>query len=667
MKRLMMIASISLAFIGLVACSNDEETAEERLQTYVNNWEKENFSDMYQMIANQEAYETEAFVDRYEKIYNDVEVTDLSVDFQVPETEEDEPPSTFPLEVSMNTIAGQVQFEQDISLTQTENEEGETNWYVQWDPGFIFPALANGGDVGIETTSPTRGEIYDRNENGLAVNAKIYSVGVQPSLFENEEEEKQKIADMLDIAVESIDEALAADWVGENTFVPLKDIPTTDEAFIEELFAIPSVVKQDKTGRSYPYGKATAHLVGYIGQITAEELEEKEDASYTQNDMIGKRGLEQLFEAQLKGERGVKIVAEDESESEAQVIAEKPAQDGENITVTIDAKLQQTVYNSFGEDAGTASVLNPKTGETLALVSSPAFDPNELTYGISQSKWKELQNDEQSPLTNRFAATFSPGSSIKPITSAIGLSNGTIKPDESIEINGLTWSKDGWGNYAVRRVSPSSGPVDLTDALVRSDNIYFAQKAVEMGSKALVSGLQNFGFGEDFPYTYPIETSTISSSGTIDEEILLADSGYGQGQMQVSSLHLATAYTTFLNQGNIMQPTLKLDEKDSVVWKESLLSSEHADLMKGILRQIVTDANGTANQADIDAVNLSGKTGTAELKASQDETGGQENGWFVAYPDDESMLISMMVEHVEDRGGSHYTVEKVADIFNQLY
>lgn len=667
MKQLLSISWIFISFLGLAACSNDEETASDRLETYVDYWQEENFTDMYEMISNKEHYATEDFVDRYQKIYNDLEVTDLSIDFQIPESETEESPVSFPLNVSMNTIAGEVSFETEVNMIEKDVEE-ETKWYIEWDPGLIFPELVNGADVAIETTSPARGEIYDRNQSGLAINDTIFSIGIQPSRFENETEEKQAIANLLDITVENIDQALSADWVGENTFVPLKDMPSDlDPAFEEDLFSIPSVVKQNKTGRAYPYGEAAAHLVGYIGQITAEELEEQEAGRYGANDLIGKRGLEQLFEDRLKGERGVTIIASSENGEEA-TIAEKPVQDGENITVTIDAALQQTIFESYQGDAGTASAIDPKTGETLALVSSPAFDPNQLTYGISQAKWDELQNDDQSPLTNRFAANFSPGSSIKPITAAVGLVNNSIDPNAAIEIDGKTWSKDGWGNYSVTRVSESSEPVDLANALIRSDNIYFAQQALNMGSDAFVNGMKKFGIGQEFPFTYPIEDGSISASGTIDEEILLADSGYGQGQMQVSSLQLATAYSAFLNDGNIIQPTLELDEEDGAFWLEDVITNQETiNLIQDALRQIVVAPNGTAPEAAIDEVSLSGKTGTAELKSSQAETDGQENGWFVSYPEDESILLSMMVEHVEGKGGSHYTVEKAANIYKQLY
>src|SRR5699024_1533979 len=126
-------------------------------------------------------------------------------------------------------------------------------------------------------------------------------------------------------------------------------------------------------------------------------------------------------------------------------------------------------------DAGTTAAIDPKTGETLALISSPAFNPNDRLYGMSADEWEELSTNEDTPLVNRFVATFAPGSALKPITAAIGLNNGSINPDEKVTIKGKEWSNgESWGNYTVKRVSTSNEHVDLSDALIESDNIYFA-------------------------------------------------------------------------------------------------------------------------------------------------------------------------------------------------
>ncbi|MRH41955.1 penicillin-binding transpeptidase domain-containing protein [Aquibacillus halophilus] len=669
MRKISLMIFILLLVI-LSACSEEEVKPEDRLTEYIQQWNELNYSSMYEMIfsSSKEEYSTEQFVDRYQKIYNDLNVTNLNVTFDIPAEDEEEEKSseedltkTFPIHVEMDTLAGPITFDYQATMVQQELSEDEITWFVEWDPGFIFPELKAGGDIEIINESPIRGQIFDRFHNGLAVNESVFNLGVVPERFaDNPDQEKQAIADALDIDVETIDSAIGASWVEPQHFVPLKMMPTITEEQADQLHAkIEPLTYQATTGRIYPYGKATAHLTGYIGKITAEELEELDPTIYSANDVIGKSGLESIFEERLKGEKGIKIVVKQEGE-EDHVIAEKPVKNGETINLTIDAELQTEIYTSYQDNAGTAAAIHPKTGETLALVSSPSYDPNEFAYGISSANWEAIQNDPQLPLLNRFSSTFSPGSTIKPVTGAIGLQSGTIVPGEGIEINGLTWSNgDSWGNNQVRRVSESTGPVDLTDALVRSDNIFFARKAIEMGNETFVSGLNHFGFGEDIQFPYPIQQSKVSSSGEIDREILLADTSYGQGEMQISALHLALTYTPFLNNGTMLNPVLEMDQPTGEAWKTDLVSGEHALLIQEALRMVVTSSKGTAQGANIANAKLSGKTGTAELKTSLDDDNGKENGWFVAYPEEHDLLIAMMVE--EQNSG--YVVNTLADIF----
>ncbi|MGP4064530.1 penicillin-binding transpeptidase domain-containing protein [Oceanobacillus sp. M65] len=667
------IALAAIIMVVLAGCSDDEVTPNERFDTYVKHWNEQEFSDAYGMLSSEstETYPTEEYVDRYNKIYEDLAISDLSISFSKLDEEEletamEEGTATIPFEVAMESMAGPIEFDYEAALVQ-EGEEDEQNWYVQWDPGFIFPELKDGGDISIQSEAPTRGEILDRNQMPLAINDKVNEIGIIPGkLGSNPEQSKEELSSFIGLSVDAIDEALNAAWVEPDLFVPLKKVPSTND--LSPLWEIDGVAGREVTGRVYPAGEAAGQLVGYIGNITAEELEEQEPGVYSANDMIGKRGLESLYEEQLKGKKGTRIEVIKENQ-EPIVLAETPVENGKNITLTIDVNVQESIFDSYEEDAGTAAAINPKTGETLALVSSPSFDPNEILYGTKANLWETLQEDEQQPLLNRFSSTFAPGSALKPITSAIGLKNGSIDPNEGLEIDGLTWSNGkGWGEYAVRRVSESSGPVDLKDALVRSDNIYFAMQAVNMGSEAYVKGLKEFGFGEDLPYEYPFTASTISSDGKLDDEVLLANSSYGQGQLEMSSLHLATAYTTFLNEGNMIKPTLLTSEETAQVWKENLLNNDQANLMKDLLYEVGQSGTPSKYTADSE-VGISGKTGTAELKLTTEDDSGEENGWFVGFPTKESeqdLLIAMMVENVKEKGGSVYTTNKVVDVFNEL-
>ena len=672
--RKLLFAALIICLLSLIGCSKDESSPNDLMKEYVDLWNESEFDKMYGMIAEeeQEMYEREDFVDRYEKVYKDLDISDLEINYADLDKEEEDAAyekgaATYTVEVKMDSMAGPIEFKREMNLSLEEvpeaEEEGEKGWFIQWNPGFIFPDLADGGKIRIETEKAKRGEILDRNQMPLAINDIAYEIGVVPNLFEDEAAEKEEIAQILNLTVDKIDESLNASWVEEDYFVPLKTIAKTQEETLDKLLAIPAVTSVETTGRAYPSGEASAHLTGYVGQVTAEDMEKNPDRNLKEDDVIGKRGLEQLFDEELHGEDGVKIIIEkkkEEDQTEEIVLAEKPVKHGEHVQVAIDVNIQEKIFNSYEGKAGTAAAIDPKTGETYALVSSPSFDPNEMAYGISQSRWDSLNEDENEPFLNRFSATFAPGSVLKPVTAAIGMKNGTIDPKEGIDINGLTWAKENWGNFKVKRVSTSENPVDLRSAIIRSDNIYFAMKAVEMGADQYVEGLQSFGLGEELPITYPFSVSQISNEGNLKDEILLANTSYGQGEIELSSLHMALSYTAFLNEGNIVKPSFMADDPKGEIWFENVVSKEDAELMQTYLREVVTD--GTAKTAKKDKLAISGKTGTAELKLAQGSK-GHENGWFVGYPTDkQDILIAMMMENVEDVGSSGYVAGKVADI-----
>lgn len=671
MKKTLLIP-ILLLFIILASCSSKEVIdPNDTLTKFTKTWSSEKYDQLYDYFTTEtiKAYKKDDFSDHLEHVYQTIGAHDFSVKYDEIETDEIEAANenksiSLPLKFQFKTAADTIKFTQKIKMELIEVDDETEVWMIDWNEALILPDFTADSDVYVEQQAPKRGEIVDRNQMPLALNDTAYEVGLVPEKLENEASEIEQVANLLSTSVDKINNQLNASWVQPDYFVPIQTIPSSAQDLYQNLQAIPGVSIQETSGRVYPLGPAAAHLTGYIGPISAEELAEEKQGVYTENDIIGKTGLEKLYEEQLRGESGIKIWMTTDKETggtDESLLSEQPVKNGEKIELNIDANYQEKIYKSFGDDAGSAVAINPKTGETLALVNHPAFDPNNFAYGISQDNWDQLMNHPKSPLLNRFSSTYAPGSVIKPITAGIGLESGKLDPEEALEINGKTWKKDNWNKSDfITRYSIIDNPVDLEKAMVHSDNIYFAREAIKIGSDDFIKGLKAFGFEEKIPFEINIEPSQISNDGQLDE-FLLANTSYGQGQMEMSPFHITYAYTAFLNEGNIIKPSLLASDKKSEVWKKDVISKADASLLKKYMREVVE--NGSAKVANTKKLPLSGKTGTAELKSSRDES-GQSNGWFIAYTtEDEDVLMSMMVEDVEGRGISAYVAEKAKDAF----
>lgn len=376
--------------------------------------------------------------------------------------------------------------------------------------------------------------------------------------------------------------------------------------------------------------------------------------------MIGKSGLEAIYEDRLRGIDGIKINIVDKNSNEIKVIYNREVKHGEDIKLTIDSALQQTAYDALEDNNGATVSINPNTGEVLALVSTPAYNPNDFVLGLSTEKWNDLNTNESKPLYNRFQSNITPGSAFKPITAAIGIEENVLDPNEDKGIVGLKWQKDdSWGGYKVTRVHAYSLPANLENALIFSDNIYFARVALDIGAENFEKKLKEFGIGEKIPFEYGVSVSQFSSEDGINNEILLADSGYGQGNILMNPLQLSMMYTMFTNEGNILKPYLEYKENsEKSVWKNNVISRQTAEIILNDLHSVVSKPNGTAHALFEQGINIAAKTGTAEIKLAQDDESGTEIGWVVATTTNKenNILVTTFVEDVKDKGGSGYVI-----------
>ena len=318
---------------------------------------------------------------------------------------------------------------------------------------------------------------------------------------------------------------------------------------------------------------------------------------------------------------------------------------------------------NFQSDKSCSVAMNPYTGEVLALVSTPSYDNNDFIMGLSSEKWAALNEDENKPMYNRFRQVWCPGSTFKPITAAIGLESGAINPNEDYGNVGLSWQKDAsWGSYHVTTLH-AYDPVVLENALIYSDNIYFAKAALKIGAEEMKNSLLKLGFQEEMPFEVVMSKSQYSNTENIETEIQLADSGYGQGQILVNPLHMACLYTAFCNKGNVIKPYfVYLPDADPEYWIPNAFSENTTNLVLEGMKKVINDSHGTGYAAHREDILLAGKTGTAEIKVSKEDTSGTELGWFAIFTaektEENPILIVSMVEDVKGRGGSGYVVGK---------
>ena len=679
---------LGITFIGAIVCigilyrkQNTLVSPEELLVEYMNHIPKQEYEEMYAML-NIEASRNisqDDFVKRNSAIYEGIEVDNMEIEV----TAYDEERKAVTYQTSFDTVAGNISFENEAIFLK-----GEDGYELVWDDSLIFPELGSTDKVKISTTQANRGEILDRNGRVLAGKGVASSVGIVPGKLEDRDEAIQQIAELLEIEPEVIEKKLSAKWVKEDSFVPIKTIPKVteielmkiepDEEVLKEnerqkkLLEILGVMISDTEVREYPLGEAAAHLVGYVQSVTAEDLENHAGEGYTANSVMGKSGMEGLFEKELKGQNGCDIYIVDSDGNKKAELASIFVQDGKDIQLTIDAELQRSLYEQFKEDKSCSVAMNPYTGEVLALVSTPSYDNNDFIMGLSNEQWTALNEDENKPMYNRFRQVWCPGSTFKPIIAAIGLESEAIDPMEDYGNEGLSWQKDSsWGSYCVTTLHTYE-PVILENALIYSDNIYFAKAALKIGTEEMESSLTELGFNEEIPFDIKMAKSQYSNTENIETEIQLADSGYGQGQVLVNPLHMACIYSAFCNEGNIIKPYLVYQAKATVTfWMPGAFSKETANQVLEGTKKVVNDSHGTGYAAHRDDVVLAGKTGTAEIKASKDDTSGTELGWFAIYSTEETVehpiLIISMVEDVKGRGGSGYVVKKDSAVLEDWF
>ncbi|HAQ6341980.1 TPA: penicillin-binding transpeptidase domain-containing protein [Enterococcus faecium] len=636
------------------------EAGEKTVEQFVQALNKGDYNKAAEMTskkaANKSALSEKEILDKYQNIYGAADVKGLQIS-NLKVDKKDDSTYSFSYKAKMNTSLGELK---DLSYKGTlDRNDGQTT--INWQPNLVFPEMEGNDKVSLTTQEAARGNIIDRNGEPLATTGKLKQLGVVPSKLGDGGEKTaniKAIASSFDLTEDAINQAISQSWVQPDYFVPLKII----DGATPELPAGATI--QEVDGRYYPLGEAAAQLIGYVGDITAEDIDKNPELS--SNGKIGRSGLEMAFDKDLRGTTGGKLSITDADGVEKKVLIEHEVQNGKDIKLTIDAKAQKTAFDSLGGKAGSTVATTPKTGDLLALASSPSYDPNKMTNGISQEDYKAYEENPEHPFISRFATGYAPGSTFKMITAAIGLDNGTIDPNEVLTINGLKWQKDSsWGSYQVTRVSSDVSQVDLKTALIYSDNIYAAQETLIMGEKKFRTGLDKFIFGEDLDLPISMNPAQISNEDSFNSDILLADTGYGQGELLITPIQQAAMYSVFTNNGTLVYPKLIADKETKD--KKNVISETALQTIVPDLREVVQDVNGTAHSLSALGIPLAAKTGTAEIKEKQDVK-GQENSFLFAFNlDNQGYMMVSMLENKEDDDSATKRASELLQYLNQNY
>lgn len=645
-KWIIGISACVLLIVSVFFIFNQGKSNEQVVTEYFELLKKKDYKQMYQMLNPKTVYTPtqKYFVEKYKEFYEEIDAKNIQIKIL------DEQDNVIEYLIYIDTLAGRITY---------RNKVGVKNELIQFNKNLIMDGYTDGCKIKITTYNPEkRGRILDRNGKVLAEDGKGYSVGLVKGKL-NGENDYGQIAQYLETDVETIQKKMGASWINDDSFVPIKTVSeaTKNDLINKNILGINGVKISTVSIRTYPYDKVASHIVGYVQNVNAEDLKKHKNEGYNSTSVIGRSGIEAAYEEKLRGITSGKIDLVDKNDKVIKELCHKEVKmSPQDITLTIDIDLQQSLYNEYQNDKSASVALNPKTGEVLALVSTPSYSNNDFVLGLSTDKWNALNNDVNQPLMSRYKQTYTPGSSMKPITAAIGLETKIIDPDKDLGAKDK-WQKDSsWGNYYVTTLHAPS-PNNLKNAITYSDNVYFARSALTIGKENLFKYYKNLEIGKKIPFELALNKSQYINKNQKASDQLIADSGYGQGQILMNPVQLASIYSAFVNNGSIYQPHLV--KQGEQMWMQRVFSDKTVKTIKEDLINVIADENGTGHAIYHDNVVLAGKTGTAEIKQSQSDTTGTELGWFTVMTTDEKhpILMTTVVEDVKNRGGSGYVVE----------
>lgn len=498
-------------------------------------------------------------------------------------------------------------------------------YYLQVREADKYKMMSDENRISTRFLVPPRGLIYDRNGEIIAKNDQDFQALLVAEQSPNIEKTLQTFKQIIPLSAEEENKILK-NIKNRRRFIPikLKDNLSWDEVSKILLRApdLPGVEIDEGLSRYYPYADIYAHVLGYVGPIS--DKDKKDNPLYmVPGFKIGKSGLERYFDYKLQGKGGTIKLEVNAYGRVMNEIERNSGEEGESLHLTLDARLQRAAYEAFGEESGAAVVLNVKTGEILALVSTPSFDPNLFTNGISYKHWNALLNNERTPLVNKaVSGQYSPGSTFKVVVALAALEAGVIDLNTRFTCSGGL----DVGNIRFHCWRHSGhGSLNVVEALKHSCDIFFYETAMKLGidkihDMAIKLGMGNIlevGLDNEKGGIIPTKSWKKARYGTAWTYGDAANAGIGQGYVLTTPLQLATMLARVVNGGYAVQPTfIKPTEKELAKVKRLDISTKNIEIVKRGMFEVVNGVGGTAGRArfNINGAMMGGKTGTTQVR-----------------------------------------------------
>lgn len=646
--------------------------ADEAAFAFLQAWERADYAAMYSLLTNgsQQAQPESQFRAYYQEIVDEAAIVGVTTQITAAYQPDTQAQVSYATHFRTATV-GEFDVDNQMSL---RFESGR--WAVEWSPSLILPQLGENSFVRLTTRAPSRGNIYDRNGLGLAVEGELVEVGVIPGEITDEGWLLSQLGTIMGQSPTALQERYAEarpEW-----YVPLGTISVeTGQAYYDTLTTIPGIELREAWTRSYRQEIIAPHIVGVVGPIASQDVDQWRTMGYSGDELVGQTGLERWGEPYLAGKRGGRLEIVTTQGQQIAVLGETQPQESSSIYTTFDREFQQVVQEILGQRLAAIAVVEAQTGRVLALATYPRFDPNLFALGISSAQWQNLQVDSRRPLVNRATqGTYPPGSVFKVVTMAAGMEAGGLDASSSFICRG-TWTGLGPEWPKICWLKSGHGNIRLDKALSVSCDITFYQVGLMLnglGQGLLPEYARNFGFGaptgieiEEDAGQVPDPAWKIQTKG---EGWAPGDSvnlSIGQSELLVSPLQVAMMLAAVGNGGTLYRPqvvemiaadpTMPDWEFSPAVLAQLPVRGETLKVIQASLHNVTAAKYGTAYKP-FEGLELSvaGKTGTAES--------GRENphGWFAGYvpADDPEIAIAVIVEH-SGEGAVH-----AAPLFRQV-